>query len=74
MDDYYVGGPSHNGKRGRGTDKIKAVAAISKTEDGIPLFVRMKVVTTSKERPCILANVIKLRLPSAPRKSPPPSY
>ena len=44
MDDYYVGSPSHNGKRGRGTDKIKAVAAISKTEDGIPLFVRMKVV------------------------------
>ena len=45
MDDYFVGGPSHNGKRGRGTDKIKAVtAAISRTEDGIPLFVRMKVV------------------------------
>ena len=48
MDDYYVGGPSHNGKRGRGTDKIKAVAAISKTEDGIPLFVRMKVVDDFK--------------------------
>lgn len=48
MDDYYIGGPSHNGKRGRGTDKIKAVAAISKTEDGIPLFVRMKVVDDFK--------------------------
>lgn len=48
MDDYFVGGPSHNGKRGRGTDKVKAVAAISKTEDGIPLFVRMKVVDDFK--------------------------
>ena len=48
MDDYYVGGPSHNGKRGRGTDTSKAVAAISKTEDGIPLFVRMKVVDDLK--------------------------
>ena len=28
--------------------KIKAVAAISKTEDGIPLFVRMKVVDDFK--------------------------
>ena len=48
MDDYFVSGPSHNGKRGRGTDKIKAVAAISKTADGIPLFVRMKVVDDFK--------------------------
>ena len=48
MDDYYVGDPSHNRKRGRGTDRIKAVAAISRTEDGIPLFVRMKVVDEFK--------------------------
>ena len=48
MDDSFVGGPSHNGKRGRGTDKVKAVAAISKTENGIPLFVRMKVVDDLK--------------------------
>lgn len=48
MDDYFVGGPSHNGKRGRGTDKVKAVAAISKTEAGIPLFIRMKVVEDIK--------------------------
>ena len=29
MDNYFVGGPSHDGKRGRGTDKAKAVAAIT---------------------------------------------
>ena len=44
MDDGYVGGPSHNGKRGRGTDKPKIVVALSKTENGAALYVRMKVV------------------------------
>ena len=44
MDDGYVGGPSHNGKRGRGTDKARIVVAVSKTDSGIPLFARMKVV------------------------------
>lgn len=44
MHDYYIGGPSHNEKRGWGTDKIKAVAVISKTEDRIPPFTWMKVI------------------------------
>ena len=44
MDDGYVGGPCHGGKRGRGTGKANIVAALSKTEQGIPLFLRMKVV------------------------------
>lgn len=44
MDDCYLGGPSRNGKRGRGTDKPKAVVALSKSENGIPLFARMRVV------------------------------
>ena len=44
MDDGYVGGPSHNGKRGRGTDKPKIVVALSKTENGAALYARMKVV------------------------------
>lgn len=44
LDDGYVGGPSHNGKRGRGTDKAKIVVAVSKAENGAPLFARMKVV------------------------------
>ena len=34
MDDGYVGGATHNGKRGRGTDKAKIVVALSKTENG----------------------------------------
>ena len=46
LDDGYVGGPSRNGKRGRGTDKIKIVVAVSKAENGTPLFVRVKVVET----------------------------
>lgn len=44
MDDGYVGGPSHNGKRGRGTRKAKIVVALSKAENGMPMFTRMKVV------------------------------
>ena len=44
MDDGYVGGASHSGKRGRGTDKAKIVVALSKTENGAVLFTRMQVV------------------------------
>ena len=44
MDDGYVGGASHSGKRGRGTDKAKIVVALSKTENGAALFTRMQVV------------------------------
>ena len=50
MDDGYVGGATHNSKRGRGTDKAKIVVALSKTENGAALFTRMQVVedVTSK--------------------------
>ena len=48
MDDCYVGGPSSNGKRGRGTDKSKVVVAVSKAENGVPLFARMKLVEDLK--------------------------
>lgn len=44
MDDGYVGGHSHNGKRGRGKGKAKIVVAISKAENGAPRFTKMKVV------------------------------
>ena len=44
MDDGYMGGATHNGKRGRGTDKAKIVVALSKTEHGAALFTRMHVV------------------------------
>ena len=50
MDDGYVGGATHNGKRGRGMDKARIVVALSKTENGAALFTRMQVVedVTSK--------------------------
>lgn len=48
MDDCFVGGPSHNGKRGRGTNKVKVVVAVSKAENGTPLFARMRVVEDFK--------------------------
>lgn len=44
LDDGYVGGPGHNGKRGRGTDKARIVVALSKSDSGAALFTRMKVV------------------------------
>lgn len=45
-----MGGPRHNGKRGRGTDKPKIVIALSKTENGTPLFARMKEVDDLKTK------------------------
>ena len=44
LDDGYIGGNSHNGKRGRGTDKPKIVVALSKSTNGAALYARMKVV------------------------------
>lgn len=41
---FNVGGASHNGKRGRCTDKAKIVVAVFKAENGVPLFARMKAV------------------------------
>ena len=39
-----MGGATRNGKRGRGTDKVKIVVALSETENGAALFTRMQVV------------------------------
>lgn len=44
MDDTLLGAPSEGGKRGRGSDKIKAVASLSITENGSPLYLKMHVV------------------------------
>ena len=44
LDDGYVGGSSHNGKRGRGTDNPKIVVALSKSDNRAAMFTRMKVV------------------------------
>lgn len=48
MDDCYLGGPCSGGKRGRGTDKAKVVVAVSKTDQGKPLFAHMQVVEDLK--------------------------
>jgi transposase-like protein len=44
MDDAFFGGPSEDGKRGRGTDKTPAIIAVSLDEDGNPKYVKIEVV------------------------------
>lgn len=44
LDDTYFGGPGTGGKRGRGTDKTKSLAALSKDEEGRPQFLKFRVV------------------------------
>ncbi len=48
MDDLFVSGSTHGGKRGRGTEKAKVVLSLSKTEKGFPLFARMKEIKDLK--------------------------
>lgn len=48
LDDNYFGKPKQNGKRGRGTGKTKVVVAVSKTDEGKPRFIKMKVVPNLK--------------------------
>ena len=43
LDDAYFGAPSSNGKRGRGTDKTSALAAVSLTGEGHALFLKIQV-------------------------------
>lgn len=43
LDDAYFGAPSSNGKRGRGTNKTSALAAVSLTGEGHPLFLKIQV-------------------------------
>ena len=38
MDSRFIGGPTHDRKCGRGTDKQKAVIALSKSKQGDALF------------------------------------
>lgn len=44
MDDVFFGGPSEDGKRGRGTSKTPAIIAVSLNEDGNPNYVKIEVV------------------------------
>ncbi len=43
LDDAYFGAPKSTGKRGRGTDKTSALAAVSLTEQGHPRFLKIQV-------------------------------
>lgn len=48
IDDTYFGRPQRDGKRGRGTKKTKVVIAVSKTDNGNPNYIKMKVVPNIK--------------------------
>ena len=48
MDDALFGAPNEGGKRGRGSDKIKAVASLSITETGNPRYLKMHVIEDLK--------------------------
>lgn len=60
MDDAYFGSP-RKGKNGRGTDKTKAVIALSKNEENHPLFLRIEVIdnVTIEEIKRVAAKCIK---------------
>ncbi len=49
IDDYYIGAPTENGKRERGTDKNQVLVALSKNKKGHPLFVKMEVIDNMKK-------------------------
>lgn len=49
LDDFYIGAPTENGKRGRGTDKNQVLVALSKNKKGHPLYVKMKVIANMKK-------------------------
>jgi len=50
IDDFYIGSPTENGKRGRGTDKNQVLVALSKNKKGHPLFVKMEVIEDMKKQ------------------------
>lgn len=43
LDDAYFGAPKSNGKQGRGTEKISALATVSLSEQGHPRFFKIQV-------------------------------
>ena len=49
FDDAFFGGPTVGKKRGRGTEKAKVFVALSLTDDGRPLFLKMKPTDNIKQ-------------------------
>jgi transposase-like protein len=48
MDDTYFGKPRKGGKRGRGTTKPKVLVALSKNNEGHPMFLKMQMLPNLK--------------------------
>lgn len=48
MDEAYLGGPRHGGKRGRGTEQPKMAVAMSKTKSGKPLYLHLQMIPDVK--------------------------
>ena len=48
IDEAYLGAPKQGKKRGRGTERKKMVAAVSKDQIDHPLFLRLKMVPDVK--------------------------
>jgi len=58
LDDAYFGAPKSNGKRGRGTDKASALAAVSLTKQGHPRFLKIQVSQLNTESVSTVAQQI----------------
>jgi len=48
LDDAFFGAPTEGEKRGRGTEKTKVLAGLSLSQQGHPLYLKMKVVEDLK--------------------------
>jgi transposase-like protein len=48
MDEAYFGGSDEDGKRGRGTNKTKALIGLSLNKDGSPKYAKMEVISDLK--------------------------
>lgn len=48
LDDTYLGAPTHGKKRGRGTEKVKIIVALSKSSAGHPKHLKMTDVPNLK--------------------------
>jgi hypothetical protein len=56
LDDFFIGAPTENGKRVRGTDKNQVLIAVSKNKKGHPLHVLAPEPTLI----CVLVNSVRI--------------
>ncbi|OMF28657.1 hypothetical protein BK133_18560 [Paenibacillus sp. FSL H8-0548] len=50
IEDFHIHAPTKNGNRERGTDKNRALVALSKNKKGHPLLVKMEVIANIKKK------------------------